>query len=154
MDSGAFAINLQQQASVNLSGLAFCCNKEKVTWTMETDPWMSFSKDVKTEKGAPPIRPNGVFQCVIPDSPRFKNGQKPTPFNKRYVSVRGLLKNVVYKNLKQEDGIAHFVVKVEQIAFLGGASNEAADAVTIPNKLDSERPFFSFQTSRACSIEL
>jgi len=66
----------------------------------------------------------------------------------------GLLKNVVYKNLKQEDGIAQFVVEVEQIAFLGGASNEAADAVTIPNKLDGERPFLSFQTSRVCSIEL
>jgi len=55
--------------------------------------------------------------------------------------VRGLLTNVVYKNLKQEDGIAQFVIEVEQIAFLGGSSNDAADAVIIPNKLDGERPF-------------
>jgi len=115
-------------------------DKDAGTFTLDIDVWVSASKDSST----PSFKPTAPFLCKIPDSPRYKTCGRPVPYNRRFVSVSGVLSDVVYKDNKEpshnnEDWeIERFVIMVDDIVFLGQAPQAASGASSpvLPNTLD------------------
>ena len=122
--------------NVFLSGVALDRNTDTSSFTLDIDVWISASKN----STKPSFKPTAHFQCVIPDSPRYKASGKPIPYNHRFVSVSGTLTNVTYKDPTAQDlEIKRFVVTVEEIVFLGQQANSSpTPAKQIPNTLDGK----------------
>jgi hypothetical protein len=108
--------NPMVRPNVFLSGVALDRNTDTSSFTLDIDVWVSASKD----STKPAFKPTARFHCVIPDSPRYKAGGKPIPYNHRFVSVSGTLTDVNYKDPAAQDlEIERFVITVEEIVFLG-----------------------------------
>ena len=131
---------------VHLSGLALNCNKEKATFTLDINMWVLSL--IKTEQN-PPRRASASFLCHIEDSPKYKNSPKPTPYEKRFVTVHGYITGVIYNNGSEDpqEGIEGYIVAVKLIDFLGSLAEPSGGKAgsAILNKLDAgEQYFFSF----------
>ena len=109
------------------------CNKEDATFMLDIDMWVSSL--IKTET-KPLRRASAPFFCHIADSPKYKFSPKPTPYEKRFVTVHGYITNVVYVNGSPAEGIERYVVNVKLIDFLGGlAEPSGGKEGTTPNTL-------------------
>jgi hypothetical protein len=122
---------------MHLSGLALNCKPDKATFTLDVDVYVSSYKDARDGTGSNLLRPTAPFLCKIPDSPKYKSGGKPMPYNRRYVSIVGALTDVTFINGDRHQGIERFHIIVDQIVFLGQPSGSAGTGV-MANTLDSE----------------
>jgi len=121
-----------------MCGLAVSCDSNAATFMLNIDVYCSMLKDSKSS-----TKPVAPFLCIIPDSPKYKSGNKPMPYNNHFVSLTGYLTNVHHKNNDPSQAVERFVITVQDIVFLG-TSSDSANTV-LPNTLDSSfsPPFFS-----------
>ncbi|KAF8966831.1 hypothetical protein BDZ97DRAFT_1903666 [Flammula alnicola] len=110
-DSTTFSIDLCQRALVHVSGLATNCQKEQGSFDLDLEHYVSALKDTKHVKAFAPLT------CIIPDSPRYKNG-KPVPYNHRYISAFRFLTNIIFKP-SSDVAVDRFVITIEDITFMG-----------------------------------
>lgn len=124
----AFTVDTCQRALIHVSGIATNCQKDQGSFDIDLEHYASALKDTKHAKAFAPLT------CVIPDSPRYKNG-KPVPYNRRYVSICGFLTDVTFK-ASSDVIIDRFEITVDDIAFMGQLSqgNNSIHA----NTLDGE----------------
>jgi len=143
-EEGSF-ITVAHPPYVHLSGLALNCKKDEATFTLDIDLWVSSL--IKTEQ-KPARRASAPFLCHIADSPKYKNSTKPTPYEKRFVTVHGYITGVIYNNPQDSDqGIERYIITVKLIDFLGGLAEPSGgkEGSVIPNKLDSKQYLFFLQ---------
>jgi hypothetical protein len=57
------------------------------------------------------------FLCHFPESGKYKHTKMPMPWNQHYVSLSGFLKDIKYNNGIKAEGVALFVLDVENIVF-------------------------------------
>jgi len=123
-DIPKFDIDACKPPFIHLTGVASNCQKETGTFVLEVEQYMSCLKSSNQDPGN--AKPVSTFSCYIPDSPKYKNG-KPTPFNKRYVSMSGFLTDVTMQRGKP-DQIESFKIEVVNIVFCGQYTLQAISA--------------------------
>lgn len=111
---------------MHLAGTSFKGEKTTATFEVNPEQWVSTLKDVKSSLQTLPVFP---VLATIQDSPRYTNGRKPIPGDRRYIFVSGCLTGV---ERNKDSTPMKFRVDVESIAFLGTA--------TIIHKADNPSP--------------
>ncbi|KAF8875713.1 hypothetical protein BD779DRAFT_1475969 [Infundibulicybe gibba] len=110
-----FPIDPCRRPTVHISGRVVNAKRKTATFKLDVVQYISAFKSDTTKTA----KPNLPITCIIPDSPRFKSGNKPVPFDHRYVSLDGHLADVVIGAPK--DGKAGKIERflIEVIATLG-----------------------------------
>ncbi|KAJ7610541.1 hypothetical protein DFH06DRAFT_1148086 [Mycena polygramma] len=106
-----------------------CCtvttdDQAAATFTATPEQYTSAFADAKraAEAEGNRVQPS-AFPLIgyIPDSHRFQNVKKPTPFSKRYCGFTGFLTGVS-SALECEKMVDRFRIEVDTVAFLGAAA--------------------------------
>lgn len=108
------------------------CNRTNASFTLDIDVWVSSL--LKVEPGTtPPPKPIAAYLCSIPDSPKYKYGNKPTPYEKRFVAVHGFITG---KTTANDGTVERFKLNIDQVDFLGSLNDVAGGGSTVLNTLD------------------
>lgn len=124
-DNGpVFPIDPRQRAFIHVSGVAMNCQKSAGTFDLDPEQYISCLRDLKSSNPVSSTKGVMPISCTIPDSPKYKKN-KPTPWNKRYVSVSGFLTDVIFK--ANSEDVERFKVEVDNIVFLGQHVTQASN---------------------------
>ena len=110
-------IDFEQRVTVHLAGLALNCNRNARTFTLDLNISVASYKKAKDANNQP-VRPVVPIHCIIPHALKG-TPVLPMPDNRCFVSVRGRLCNVIFRNNNRHLGVESFHVVAEEIVFLG-----------------------------------
>ncbi|KAJ7653366.1 hypothetical protein DFH06DRAFT_949069, partial [Mycena polygramma] len=118
---GSWTIDPCQQVSVHVCCTVTTDDQAAATFTATPEQYTSAFADAKRAAEAEGNRAQpSAFPLIgyIPDSHRFQNVKKPTPFSKRYCGFTGFLTGVS-SALECEKMVDRFRIEVDTVAFLG-----------------------------------
>ncbi|KAJ3513796.1 hypothetical protein NMY22_g14932 [Coprinellus aureogranulatus] len=136
-DCGHFSVDLDQGGMVFASGLAMKCDRENGHFDLHLIIYVGGMPKVEN---IPRSHITTItIHCYFPaDSPRWK-GSRPTPYDRRYVSVLGRLTGYQLAPTKGNWAArpGKFLLEITNIGFMGGqtgsSSPSSASISTVPN---------------------
>ncbi|KAF6759187.1 hypothetical protein DFP72DRAFT_844456 [Ephemerocybe angulata] len=143
---GHFSVDAEQGGMIFASGLATKCDRDKNTFSMNLSIYIGGMR--KQENVPRSSMATITLHCFFPaNSPRWKNS-KPTPYERRCISVAGRLTGFAMAPPSPNRGAppprpSMFSVEILHITFLGTPSSTGtttASPSSIPNTLDSPTP--------------